>query len=485
MPNYLQQAAPGLWDPSMMGQSSAGTQNYWGNQDFSNAQPYGMMFDGASGLPQDFMSLLGLQPGTTMPNVGGNSGLSPGTAPASGDNWLSSLLSGTMGGNSGIDPAYQGDTGNWMEMLLGGGGPGFGGDRGVAPEFQPNQATGLPNVGGDAGLSPDYGSTGQPAYGTTVDDTIAGQAQRVRDLAEQQAGVVGGAYTDYGDRMAETYEQAYDPLLSATTEARNALMAANQRATGTRVTGFQESGDLYRTAGQDITAATSAMTEPWRTTGARAMEDLYGLTGQDVAATGDFATSPGYQFRLDEGMNAILQNRAAKGGVRSGATDRAITEYGQGLAAGEYGDWWNRMFQQKGQKMGGYGEMAGLGADLAKTTAVLNQDTGKWSTEGQSEGILGGSEAQATGYETTGNIQSEMGQQYANYLSDMIMGGRSAQAESGLQGTLAGSDILLGGAGQESNLLLSQALAQAQQGSGSGSTFDWASLIAQLLGSFA
>lgn len=421
MPNYLQQAVPGFWDTTTMGQMPPGMEDYWSTLGLQQGAAMPNV-GGQAGLPQDNMATLGLQQGTTLPNVGGQA----------------SLL----------------------------------------PDYGTSQAATALN------LDPASPTGGLPTYGTSLEDTATEQAQRVRDLSEQQAGVVGGAYTDYGDQMAQAYELAYDPLLQATTESRDYLMGTNQAATGARVGGFQQSGDLFRRAGADITGATSAMTEPWRAVGARSMEDLYGLTGQDVGATGNFQTDPGYQFQMGEGQKAILQNRASVGGVRSGKTDQEILRYSQGLADQEYSDWWNRMFQQKGQKMGGYGEMAGLGADLAKTTAVLNQDTGKWSTEGQSEGILGGSEAQATGYENQGNIYADSTNQYAQYLSDMIMGGRSAQAGSGLQGTLAGSDILLGGAGQESNLLMAQALAQAQQGGGNGSTFDWASLIAQLVGGF-
>lgn len=55
-----------------------------------------------------------------------------------------------------------------------------------------------------------------------------------------------------------------------------------------------------------------------------------------------FYQSPDYQFRLRQGMDALQNSAAAAGGLYSGNTLRGITEYGQGLAAGEFGNWFNR-----------------------------------------------------------------------------------------------------------------------------------------------
>ena len=56
----------------------------------------------------------------------------------------------------------------------------------------------------------------------------------------------------------------------------------------------------------------------------------------------NFFASPDYQFRLGEGLNAVQNSAAARGGLYSGNALRGITEYGQGLAAGEFGNWFNR-----------------------------------------------------------------------------------------------------------------------------------------------
>lgn len=56
-----------------------------------------------------------------------------------------------------------------------------------------------------------------------------------------------------------------------------------------------------------------------------------------------FFASPDYQFRRDEGMRGIEQGAAARGGALSGNALRALTGYSSNLAAGEYGNYYNRL----------------------------------------------------------------------------------------------------------------------------------------------
>lgn len=51
-----------------------------------------------------------------------------------------------------------------------------------------------------------------------------------------------------------------------------------------------------------------------------------------------FQTSPGYQFRLQQGQNSIQNLLASKGGLKSGAAMKALQEYAQGTASSEYGN---------------------------------------------------------------------------------------------------------------------------------------------------
>ncbi len=69
---------------------------------------------------------------------------------------------------------------------------------------------------------------------------------------------------------------------------------------------------------------------------------LLGLGGDQEAAEAAFEQyrgSTGYDFRLGEGMSAITGSMAARGLLESGATAKALTEYGQNIASAEFSNY--------------------------------------------------------------------------------------------------------------------------------------------------
>lgn len=56
----------------------------------------------------------------------------------------------------------------------------------------------------------------------------------------------------------------------------------------------------------------------------------------------DFVESPGYKFRLQQGIDAILASASARGHLRSTGTEKQIMEYAQGLAAQEWDNYFNQ-----------------------------------------------------------------------------------------------------------------------------------------------
>lgn len=61
------------------------------------------------------------------------------------------------------------------------------------------------------------------------------------------------------------------------------------------------------------------------------------------AAFDRFRSTPGYQFRLDEGRKATEASAAARGGLNSGSTLKALLRYGQNVADQGYNDYWNKL----------------------------------------------------------------------------------------------------------------------------------------------
>ena len=63
-----------------------------------------------------------------------------------------------------------------------------------------------------------------------------------------------------------------------------------------------------------------------------------GLTGYTglLEDPSSITSNPGYQFRLDQGVQSLDRSAAAKGKLFSGAQGKAVTEYGQNYATSEY-----------------------------------------------------------------------------------------------------------------------------------------------------
>jgi hypothetical protein len=88
------------------------------------------------------------------------------------------------------------------------------------------------------------------------------------------------------------------------------------------------------------------------------------LAGPDYS---EFYKSPDYTFRLNEGLNAVQGSAAARGGLYSGNALRGITDYGQGLAASEFGNYVNRQLA-----LAGMGQAATTQAGNAAMTTGTN-----------------------------------------------------------------------------------------------------------------
>lgn len=90
-------------------------------------------------------------------------------------------------------------------------------------------------------------------------------------------------------------------------------------------------------------------------------------------APGDYSkffASPDYQFRQQEGLNAVQNSAAAHGGLYSGDTLRGITDYASNLASGEYGNYFARQRQLFGD------EESRRANDFARNQGVFSDQQG-------------------------------------------------------------------------------------------------------------
>jgi hypothetical protein len=88
---------------------------------------------------------------------------------------------------------------------------------------------------------------------------------------------------------------------------------------------------------------TRADYEPYRQFGQESIDRLSSVQGGDMS---QFQTSPGYNFRKEEGMQG-LDNRFSAGGGGGNAM-RALAEHNSNFASNEFGNWYNRQLAGAG-----------------------------------------------------------------------------------------------------------------------------------------
>lgn len=119
------------------------------------------------------------------------------------------------------------------------------------------------------------------------------------------------------------------------------------------------------------TGRAEAALNPYSRTGLQAQNQLSENLSRGFNP-GDLANDPGYQFRLNQGLQAQNKSLAAQGMGQSGAALKAAQEYGQGFAAQEYGNAYDRWLAQN-QQLAGVG---GTGYDAAGALSNVYGQTG-------------------------------------------------------------------------------------------------------------
>lgn len=135
----------------------------------------------------------------------------------------------------------------------------------------------------------------------------------------------------------------------------------------------------------------------------------------------DFQQDPGYQFRMDQGQQALERSAAAGGGLLSGGTGKALQQYGQDYASGEYSNAYNRFNNDQTTRFNRLSALAGTGQTATNTIGQLGAQT----SANIGENYLQAGNAKAAGYIGQGNAVNNgisslgnfyMQQQYMNKM---------------------------------------------------------------------
>lgn len=160
---------------------------------------------------------------------------------------------------------------------------------------------------------------------------------------------------------------------------------------------------------QKIYEESVARQQPWLQAGQNALAQMAQGTASPESAymkpfsMADYQADPGYAFRLKEGMKALEQGAAARGGLLSGNMLRGAQEYGQGLASQEYQNAFNRYQQQQGNQFNRLASMAGVGQTAVGALGSAGQqyagnvgNIGMTSGANQANALLSAGQARAS-----------------------------------------------------------------------------------------
>jgi len=185
--------------------------------------------------------------------------------------------------------------------------------------------------------------------------------------------------------------------------------------TGTRGTGVYEQGQPAQVGDGDSGFEEVEIMEPIYGTRQVKNPDYVrgdGLLSSDEmqAARDRFKETPGYDFRMTEGIKALDRSAAARGSLKGGGYGRELQRYGQGIAADEFNNYANRL-----------AGIAGMGQGATTTTATLGQQSANGisntlmaGAQQQGGALMAAGTARASGYAGVGNaVQGGLG----NYMT--------------------------------------------------------------------
>ena len=112
--------------------------------------------------------------------------------------------------------------------------------------------------------------------------------------------------------------------------------------------------------------------------GGNAKSAGYGKFGQDFGMQ-QFQTDPSYSFRLAEGQKALERSAAARGGLLSGGTGKALVNYGQQAGSQEYQNAFNRYQTERSNQLQSLGSLMNSGQSAASNQGAA---AGNYGTAG-------------------------------------------------------------------------------------------------------
>jgi hypothetical protein len=385
----------------------------WGSdiKDIAKVAPYvAPLILGPGGLGLDGLDLAGASAG-----VGGLSGLLSGGGARGA---LGGAITGGLGGGGAglLGGALGVPTGLATDALGGAIGAGAGaldgqgaltGGLGGAIGTSISQAGGLSGLFG-GGSSSDAGSVltngGDGIAGSTPDLSGGGVLNLSagnNGIAVGNAGLSSGGAATLGGGGASSFAPAAGGGASSlfgntssvggsggTSSLLNLLSGANQlgaeNTAENQVVGNQQNTlNALKPFTANGTAASNTLATDLGTNGNTGAAGYGSLTTPFNPA--NLQNTPGYQFQLQQGNNALTNAESATGGLDSGAALKAAQQFGQGLAGTTYQNAFNNNLEQNAQTAQELENQAGSGLNAANITGNVNTNIGNAQSSGTAQ----------------------------------------------------------------------------------------------------
>lgn len=221
------------------------------------------------------------------------------------------------------------------------------------------------------------------------------------------AALIGGALSSSGSKSAANAQaRANDAAIA---EQRRQFDLTREDTAPYRQIGTQALGALGSIYGYSTpVAGYSGDTTPGVDSNSGYRINPDGSVSQAFAAGGsagspdysNFFASPDYQFRKDQGMQGIERSLAARGLATSGNALSALADYNSNLAAGEFGNYFNRQAALAGIGQSAVNTATQAGANSASNIGNYFQNSGA----ARASGIASSSNAWGNALGTIGGI---------------------------------------------------------------------------------
>lgn len=247
--------------------------------------------------------------------------------------------------------------------------------------------------------------------------------------------LIGGAISGVGSLIGGLFGSSAAQKAAQQQAAAGRAATSQQQTAGTQAQDAQRSqltserttAQPYTSLGAGTAGTLSNALAPGGDLGSRWTSTFQAPTAAQAEAT------PGYQFQLQQGLNALENSAFARGGGLSTGAAKNLTGYAQGLASTNYQNTYNNALrayntnfstneQSQNDLFNRLYSTTGLGANAA---ANLNSSTGN-TTNALASGIMGNAQIVGNDIMGVGNAQAAGTVGSANALTAGIGGAANA-----------------------------------------------------------